>query len=142
VPEAEGNAGEVDGSVGPDKISILDLFELYFPGSFLPELVELLGTKATLRLVTVFGGLKLDVPLRAQVLNAYRDVAIYYAIKNGVKAPVLGRGYGVSRQRVWQIYETASTRIEGFLKKKKGRPARSSVYCDIDDDPVIKDTPV
>jgi hypothetical protein len=84
--------------------------------SVIPELAELLSYEQLLNLLYVFAGQSLVIPDQKKILNAFRDLDIYYSIcsnPTNVEITRLTYKYDTSFQNIKAIYG----RVEEFLGK-------------------------
>lgn len=84
--------------------------------SLIPELAELLSYEQLLNLLYIFAGQKLDIPDQKKILNAFRDLDIYYSICSNPSNNEITRltiKYDTSFQNIKIIYK----RVEEHLGK-------------------------
>jgi hypothetical protein len=116
------------------KLEVSDLFQIFFIKSYLPEMADLIGAEATVKVISVFGGMEMNIPSRAQFLKTCRNICIYIAMNNDVSAKRLGEQYKMTPQRVYQIYRETKLQIDAYYSlKEKGQDRKRIFDPDIPD---------
>lgn len=94
------------------RISLEKVVEM-FPQSIVSEFYKVFGSENTEKLLTVFGGTKLEVPSTQALEEAQRDIAIYESLKRAHDSQekrrlvsALMQQYDIPRHRVTVIFRT------------------------------------
>lgn len=83
---------------------VTDLFYLSAidadPESVLPELVSVVGQKAALEIIEIFGGMKIRIPTREEMAKSVRNACVWRDHLAGMAVNDIEEKYGISAQAV------------------------------------------
>jgi Mor family transcriptional regulator len=88
--------------------------------SGLADLVELIGTAATTKLIAVYGGEKIWIPRCAQALRDIRDRRIIAAYDGGQSASRLAREHSLTDRQIYTILKRCPGQPVGGMGSGQG----------------------
>lgn len=102
-----------------------DLLLYLYEDTLIPELFDLLGEDETIKLVKVFGGMKIDLPAYKKVSDLKRNIEIYECLtrrKDHVIIKRLAEKYGITEVWVREMFRKMQTefpKIREFVEERK-----------------------
>jgi hypothetical protein len=87
--------------------------------SSLPELVDLIGPKNSLKLMIAFGGLTLKVPPFTRLAQALHESSAAMAMLKGETLESVSKSHNLSKDRVKRLYEALLENRKAYRKVMK-----------------------